>query len=198
MKRSTWQSPRNILAGFVAGIAVAVLPIDLYILVIPLLVGWLIWTATCGREAAKTQFGIAIAVLVAAWFAPVKPTHMLLRSNITLTQTRFTLAELEARTGRPHRREGLPHAQWRISAKERQAVVNFPREQLTLGEFVDAVESQSSLRHHFISCAHGSTILFGIPPGTLYFRNPNLTWQEELADDNEVAAPPLSSPTAGR
>ncbi|MGH7138598.1 MAG: hypothetical protein ACREHD_22865, partial [Pirellulales bacterium] len=51
----------------------------------------------------------------------------------------------------------------RISAHddEKTQVIVFPDTNLTLRQFVGAIESQSTLRHRFGHCGNGSTILWG-------------------------------------
>lgn len=104
--------------------------------------------------------GVA-AIVTAAHMAPVKTTDRFLDRTITIPKSRMTLAELE---GEP---DG-PRPDWRpfavsvvVPASERNHVIAFAGTTLTLHEFVDAVESQSTLRHRFAHCGNGWTVLWG-------------------------------------
>jgi hypothetical protein len=48
-----------------------------------------------------------------------------------------------------------------VPPEAEETEIDFPKLEMTLREFVVAVESQSKLRHRFGHCGNGSTILFG-------------------------------------
>ena len=75
---------------------------------------------------------------------------------------------------------------------DKNTVVEWPRRDLTIGEFLDAIESQTVLRHRFMHCGNGYTVLgggdccFG-----LYVRDPELAvppFPRERFDVDDYAA----------
>ena len=111
--------------------------------------------------AVLIQVGVIAIVVIAAHVAPGKTTDQFLDRSITLPKSRLTLAELG---GDP---EG-PRPEWRpfslsisVPDDERTKEIVFPAARIKLREFVDAVETQSTLRRRFGHCGNGWTILWG-------------------------------------
>jgi len=147
---------------------VAVLPLDALVLLI-----WLVVLNVASRrhfEAHRANFGIAVlgiqalvmvAIVAAAHLAPVKTTNHVLSRPVTLPKTEMTLAEIQEHVG-SYRRESFPiFTLMTVPDAHRSATIRFPARQMTLRQFVTAVENQSSLRHHFRHCGNGSTVLWG-------------------------------------
>jgi hypothetical protein len=102
--------------------------------------------------------GMTSIVLIAT-FAPVKIVNRQKSRHITLPKRLMTLAELA---------EPVEHGLNRfyycfVSVPEGQAdhAVRFLSQELTVSEFIAAIESQTRLRHRFHHCGNGSTILWG-------------------------------------
>ena len=111
--------------------------------------------------SAIIQVAIMVAVVTAAHLAPGKTTDRFLDRTITLPKSRMTLAELAGDPDEPPP-EWRPYSV-RISAQndEKSQVIVFPDTNLTLRQFVGAIESQSTLRHRFGHCGNGWTIIGG-------------------------------------
>jgi hypothetical protein len=99
-------------------------------------------------------------VSAAAWYRPAKVVQQQLEREVTLPSTRMTLAELSyvATYDRP----SLPmRTHFDFAAADQDVVVEWPRERLTFGEFLDAIEAQTALRRRFAHCGNGYTVLGG-------------------------------------
>ncbi len=101
------------------------------------------------------------AILALAHFAPVKTTDDYLTRKLSLPKTRITLAEMAKLDAPPHRPLHLLGVSISVPQDEADVVIEFPATELTMRQFVDAVEQQSTLRHRFAHCGNGSTILWG-------------------------------------
>lgn len=116
---------------------------------------------SAGRnQSAFAIQGIAIAaVLLAAHLAPGKTSSKVLAKPVTLSSSAMTLSEIATAAAE---RDGFPiGVRLSVPTPDQERVIRFPARQLTLGEFVRAVESQSSLRHRFSGCGNCSSILRG-------------------------------------
>lgn len=199
MKRNTWQVVSNVFCALFAAAVIAATPIELAIITVPLLLAWIIRTALQSPATAQFQVALVGAVIAGAYFAPLKYVNHVLGRPITLAKKTLTLAELKAQTGWAGGRRDLPTSiHWRVDKKLQSTVVTFPTEELTLREFVQTVEAQTHLRHRFAGgCANGSTILFGVPPSFLVFRDPEHPY--EFSDDEDTReAAPLSQSSPAR
>ena len=101
-------------------------------------------------------------VITGAVLAPLKPADRHMPGPVTLPKTVMTLTELEDLTHSPFARYPFK-IRVNIYFPKSQAAraVQFPSTNITLGEFVAALEGQTSLRHRFMSCGQGHTILWG-------------------------------------
>ncbi len=109
---------------------------------------------------------VLIAIVAGAIYAPVKTIERVKARRLTLSKSSMTIAELRDPVGHdlPHFRFNLPC----YFAKQEQdvglddRVVRFASPELTVEEFIRAIEEQTPLRHRFSSCGNaGSSILFG-------------------------------------
>jgi hypothetical protein len=159
-------SPLHILIAITLAVAIVVLPMGHILMAIP----WIIVVAiasiretkrghrafTFATYAVVTLFVIAVAVL-----APVKTTERVLELPLTLPNTELTFADMD-------RENNFENAQWLPSyisvattLENAGQQIRFRATDITLREFVDTIESQSELRHRFMHCGNGSSILFG-------------------------------------
>lgn len=113
-------------------------------------------------------------VAVAAMYRPSKVVEQQLEREISLPSTRITLAELSYAASYDVGTFPL-HTSFCFADADQDTVIEFPRRDLTIREFLDAIETQTSLRRRFMHCGNGYTILrggdccFG-----LYVRDPEL------------------------
>jgi hypothetical protein len=108
--------------------------------------------------------GLALSVIcgicLVAHFAPLKTKGKVLAEHIELAKTNYTLVELQESV--EFDRPGIPiRSSFSVDKAEATRTIRFPRRVLTIREFIDAIERQSSLRHKFHSCGNGHTILTG-------------------------------------
>ncbi len=101
------------------------------------------------------------AILTLAYFAPLKTTDDYLTRTVSLPKTKISLAELAGLEEPSHILFRLRGVSVSVPEDESDIVIQFPATELTMGQFVDAVEQQSTLRHRFGHCGNGSTILWG-------------------------------------
>ena len=118
---------------------------------------------------------IAVSVFAVAYLAPVKTTDRFLEQTIRVPATRLSLAEI---AGSPDAvpPEWYPRSvHFSVPEDAMQNSVEFPAVTITLREFVDAIEGQTEIRHHFSHCGNGSTILWGgdCSMGFNFWRPPN-------------------------
>ena len=154
---------------FLGGLAVAfVIPFNLVALVFWVVVLYHIvrdhLRAERGQDAllaVGTQVATMVLVITVAAFAPVKVTDRLREEPVAVPKTEMTLAELEEFC-QFHRRGNLPvYISISFDKAASDQVVRWPAQHMTLGHFIDALESQTSLRHRFSGCGNGWTILWG-------------------------------------
>jgi hypothetical protein len=198
MNRVAWRSPRNLLVPLIGAAVVAVTPLELLIFTLPLLVGWLIWTAVQSPTAGLLQLAIVSIVLLLGAFAPVKFQDRVLDRQLALPASEMTISELNQATSWGANHERVPvHISWRARQDLWSTKVQLPTERLTLRDFIAAVETQTPLRHRFVHCGNGATILFGYgPSGELYFRDPQQPFMTE--DQAADPSPPLSPRDSAR
>jgi len=155
-----------ITLGFATAVVVTPLPINF--------AAFALWTILVARSvkhrvrASERRAGVGelvvqlvvMSVLVlAAALAPGKIVDRVKARQVTLPSQSLTIGELRE----PETHE-LPRSfRYCIGASEDLAdrVVRFPAVELTVGEFIAAIEAQSPLRHRFGHCGNGSTILMG-------------------------------------
>ncbi|WP_165251138.1 hypothetical protein [Paludisphaera soli] len=151
---------RTALGAAVAALTV-VTPIE--ILIVPLVV-WVLLARRWGRAGVAgwgPPWGVSILIVLAAAYAPVKSTDRLMDRRMTVPKIAMTLAELSD----PFE-HGLdrPSLGYRLAPPEGQdgRVVRFGSLNLTVREFVEAIETQTPLRHRIFGCGNGWTILWGL------------------------------------
>jgi hypothetical protein len=151
----------TLVAGAV--MAVSVIPINVIALGI-----WLSLLIVRYRRRGRasviiTQCGVLALLLVAATLAPVKIAQHILDRPVVLDAKRMSLQQLADYVRSPiHRYRNVPIWAWLIFAEEdKEKVVEWPSKQMTLAEFIAAIESQTPLRHQFHGCGNGWTLLWG-------------------------------------
>jgi hypothetical protein len=120
-------------------------------------------TRASGRRAGAAELVVhlvTMSVLVlAAASAPGKVVDQVKARHVAVPRQEMTIDELQE-----PETFGLarPFPYW-ISASDDLAdrVVRFPALELTVGEFIAAIEEQTPLRHGFGHCGNGTTILWG-------------------------------------
>jgi hypothetical protein len=125
------------------------------------------WTKRCShRDRRPGVIGVPViqfvgmtAIVLGAAIAPVKVVDRQKSRPITLPKQVMTLAELA---------EPVQHGWDRfyrcyVSVPEGLAdhPVRFPSRELSVGEFIAAIEAQTPLRHRFHHCGNGFTVLWG-------------------------------------
>jgi hypothetical protein len=103
-------------------------------------------------------FGMSAIVLLSA-FAPGKIVEQQKARRIALPRQEMTVAELQSPM-----EHGLDRFyRFSMSASDELAHqrVQFPARELTVDEFIGAIEAQTPLRHRFHHCGNGRTILWG-------------------------------------
>jgi hypothetical protein len=114
------------------------------------------------RSILVTQFGVLAVVLVGAALAPCKTTDALLARRVHLDARQMSLQQLDAYVSSPESRQRFPiWASFAFAEDEKDEVVSWPSEDMTLAEFIAAIESQTVLRHRFRHCGNGWTLLSG-------------------------------------
>ncbi len=98
----------------------------------------------------------------AAAYRPSKTEDQLLQREIKLPATQMTLAELCYAASFNNDQHVFPV---RISIwfadSDKDTLIKWDRQVVTLGEFLDTIESQTRLRRRFMHCGNGYTILRG-------------------------------------
>jgi hypothetical protein len=111
--------------------------------------------------AVMTQVAVFLGIVTAAHLAPGKTTERFLDRAITIPKTRMTLAELEGDSDGPPPEWCPSSVSISVPDDEKTKAIVFPTAELTLRQFVHAIESQSTLRHRFAHCGNGWTIFGG-------------------------------------
>jgi hypothetical protein len=160
----------NLLFSACCGAAVVVLIMGLNFFAFAFWLAAVIWVArTELRMGHQMRAGMAVVVqgagmvviVIAAVLAPGKTTERFLDRTITIPNAQMTLSEL---AGSPDE----PKPEWcpfllsiSVPENERATVIDFPGKTISLRQFVDSVEHQSTLRHRFMHCGNGYTVLWG-------------------------------------
>jgi len=152
--------------GFATAVVATPLPINFaaFALWAILVAGWVKRrTRASGRRAGAAELVVQLVTMsvlvLAAASAPGKVVDHVKARHVTLPRQAITIGELqEPETYMLSR----PFPYW-ISAPDDLAdqVVRFPALELTVGEFIAAIEGQTPLRHRFRHCGNGWTILWG-------------------------------------
>lgn len=146
--------------------AMVVLPMGHLLMAIP----WIIVVAAAsirepnsarGAFTLATYVAVTLSVIVAAVLAPVKTTERVLERTLVLPKTELTVAEMD-------REQGFESVRWlpryvvvATTSENAKKQIRFRATEITLREFISTIESQSELRHRFMHCGNGSSILFG-------------------------------------
>jgi hypothetical protein len=101
---------------------------------------------------------MTLIVLVAA-VAPGKVEDRQRARHITMPKQVMTLAELAEPV--EHGWHRFYYCSVNVPTGQADRLVWFPSRELTVGEFISAVEAQTPLRHRFHHCGNGYTILWG-------------------------------------
>jgi hypothetical protein len=105
---------------------------------------------------------VGVAVIAMATAAPVKTKDRLLVRHVTLPKAEMSLGELKALADEEPQSVHFP-VQVRLSFApvESGRVVRWGGREMTLREFLAAIEGQTRLQHQFGGCGNATTILFG-------------------------------------
>jgi hypothetical protein len=105
---------------------------------------------------------VGVAVIAMAISAPVKTKDRLLVRHVTLPKAEMSLGELKALADDDLRSLHFP-VRVRISFEpvDSGRFVRWSGREMTLRDFLAAIEGQTRLRHQFGGCGNGTTILFG-------------------------------------
>lgn len=110
---------------------------------------------------AGFQIATLLLVLVAAYWAPVKTTDRVLTLPVQLEHDTYTLVELKEQSGNPNSDVFPVSTSFTFSTEDASKKIAFSAQKLSLSEFIDTIESQSRLRHRFMHCGNGWTLLWG-------------------------------------
>ena len=118
-----------------------------------------VWLNAASRAIPIVAMG---AVLWLAIEAP-KTKDEIMERQVVLPKTRTTLGELRDWTegARPLGLRLPIHVSMSLLDSETSQTVEWPARELSLREFVTAIENQTPLRHRFRSCGNGYTIWKG-------------------------------------
>lgn len=166
----------HVSLALLLGILMAVTELD----VLPFVIfGWLLVVAlvvwhyrrkgppTAARKAFAIYVGVTAAVLIAAFVAPVKTIDQLYHAPVRLPSTSMTLGELKDFIYLNHTKNVFPlPVRMEVADEESLRRVTWNSNDMTYQEFVDAIESQTALRHYIRSCGNATTILWGVDPGS--------------------------------
>lgn len=159
-------SPLHVLIAIALAVTIVALPMGYIMMALP----WIIVVAVASKRETERGRGaftfatyvvVTLAVVVAAVLAPVKTTERLLERPMVLPKTELAIAEMDRETN-------FENAQWlpryiyvAATSENADQQIRFRATDITLREFIDTIESQSALRHRFMHCGNGSSILFG-------------------------------------
>ncbi len=101
------------------------------------------------------------AVVVAAVLAPLKTRDRVLQGRVVLPSAERSLGELKAYAEGPGRRSFSTQIHVSFPAAQADHVIRWPGREISVKEFMAAIEEQTRLRCELGSCGNGSTILFG-------------------------------------
>lgn len=177
-------SPADAILAAVTGViaAIAVFPLSLLALIVFAIGMWIIalsrFRNRCTRLAITNSIAATLIfggiLAVAALYHPAKIVDQQLACKINLPSTEMTLAELSYAA--TYDRRSFPiRTSFCFADDDKNIVIRWPQKDLTVGEFLDGIESQTVLRRRFMHCGNGYTVLgggdccFG-----LYVRDPEL------------------------
>ena len=159
-------SPRHLLIAVALAVMIVALPMGHIVMAIP----WIIVVAVSYKRESKRSRGlITFAIYVAVTFfviitavlAPVKTTERVLKILLVLPKTELTLAEMDREADFESTRWLPRYIYVTTTSENADQQIRFRSTKITLREFIDTIESQSKLRHRFMHCGNGSSLLFG-------------------------------------
>jgi hypothetical protein len=138
-------------------------------------VAWMVILFVCVRDyiregqrrlavlALFLQLAVMSGVVTAATLAPNKITDRILDKAVTLPEREMTLADLDRYIEEhQYRHDAFPIMVWLTFVESDGArTVEFPGTEITLRQFVNAIENQTPLRRRFSGCGNGYTVLWG-------------------------------------
>ncbi|TWU08587.1 hypothetical protein [Allorhodopirellula heiligendammensis] len=159
-------SPLHVLIAIALSVTIVVLPMGHILMPLP----WIVIVVVAWKHESKhdrgagtfaTYVAVTVLIVVAAIFAPVKTTEHVLDRPLALPSTELTIAEMDRETNFENA-EWLPRYIYVTTTPQNaDKQIRFRTTDITLREFVDTIESQTELRHRFMHCGNGSSILFG-------------------------------------
>jgi hypothetical protein len=165
----TWRAAiLHVLAIAFFGTVVLATPMPLSLTA---LVVWAIvvrkWAKRPSRSERRARFNAVaaiqgtgmIALVLAAGFAPVKVVDQQKARRITLPKQVMTLDELVEPV--QHGWDRFYNCWVIVPEGLADRSVRFPARELTVREFISAIEAQTPLRHKFEHCGNGYTTLWG-------------------------------------
>jgi hypothetical protein len=159
----------SLIAGLLAYAAAAtVLPINALVLVF-----WLSITIEAfrmrlrGKQRMHAFVGLACTLMVvssvliaAAHYKPTKTVEKALNRIVMLDSTEMSLAHLDYCAA--YHRDRFPvRLSFTFADDDKNFIVKWPSRSPTLGQFIEHIETQSPLRHRFLHCGNGWTLLHG-------------------------------------
>lgn len=165
------------LVQVVLGSLGVVIPL-LGILILMVAAALAVYATSDGRRWDRFLPGATLAAIVAAaYLAPVKMIDEVLARRMTVPKVVMTVAELrdpdEHGLGRPSTSYLLGGGGDDATAQIEGLSVRFPSTELSLREFIRAIEEQTPFRHEYLGgCGNCSSILYGSSATYLGFRLP--------------------------
>ncbi len=169
----------HVCIALVLSTLMVVVPMGTWIFAIP----WLIVVgAACRGELPRDRFFETLAVYVVvtavvitvALQAPVKSSDRFLDETVVkLPRLDLSLGELDRNAQNNYARIPWMPRNVDVTTNPENAgeVIRFRARTISLREFTTTIESQSELRHRFVYCGNGYTVLWG-GGGSLYLRVP--------------------------
>lgn len=120
------------------------------------------WRRGFGAATLAVYLLTTAAVVAAAVAAPIKTTERVLDQTFELPATTLTLGQVDTEQNWEQTHTWLPrHVSIDPPPEAADTPIHFDKQQLTLREFVAAIEQQSNLSDRFSHCGNGSSILYG-------------------------------------
>lgn len=128
--------------------------------------------ATLGAAGSILMF--LVIVTSAAAYRPAKAMEAKLNLRLTVPSENMTLARLAYHA--EFDRKGFPiRVSFSFAEESKNNFVRFPGIEMTVRQFICAIESQTELRHRFTHCGNSYTVLYGLGPSSyLSVRDPEL------------------------
>jgi hypothetical protein len=146
----------TVVAG--AAMAVTVIPINVVVFLI-----WASLLVVLHRRwsVILMQCCILVLMLTAAALAPMKTAEKVLGRTVSLPATQMSLQQLNTYVNTPENRYNPIPMCFTFADEDKENIVRWPSRQMTLAEFITAIESQTPLRHRLRGCGNAWTLLWG-------------------------------------